>query len=50
MANFGGKSRETYERIAETHQRLGDKNWAAAKENLQKDLEGNKECFKSFYI
>lgn len=33
MANLGDKSRETYERVAETHQRLGDKNWAAAKNN-----------------
>ncbi len=33
MANLKDKSRETYERVAETHQRLGDKNWAAAKNN-----------------
>lgn len=33
MQNYGGKSRETFEHVAETHERLGDKNWAAAKNN-----------------
>lgn len=41
MANYGEKSKGTYEHVAETHERLGDKNWAAAKNNSGEEYKFN---------